>query len=487
MKNLFTFLFFFFLAHFQVFTQNLPPERAVDWKLAGKKTFFPFPNETFNVSDFGLIGDGKTPNDLALKELLKWNNEQPIIVFFPKGKYLFREPITIPSNCLLKGESPDKTELLFYTHNTPSLIQALGKWDNLQTEITENAYQGAQEIWVKDSKGFENGQFIQLFFNDKEYVTSEWARYSVGQIVKIKKVQKNRILLESPLRLSYSVKHRPQIQKLQMLQNVGIESLKISRFGGSSKCRAGNISFQYVANGWIKNVESERCAYSHVDLSYCSNVTIMDSYFHEADEYGNGGKGYGVAVQFTSGECLIENNIFQHLRHSMLVQAGANGNVFAYNYSREPFWTEVKLPANAAGDIVLHGNYPYANLFEGNVVQSIVIDKSHGKNGGNNTFLRNRAELYGIFMTDKSAPQNFIANEIPNKKLFYGNFFLMGKDNLSWGNIIKGRTQLAKNTTEPNFVSLYYAKQPTFLHTYSFDFKVLPAKQRFETKCLAFQ
>ncbi len=39
---------------------------------------------------------------------------------------------------------------------------------------------------------------------------------------------------------------------------------------------------------------------------------------------------YGTMLHFTTGECLIENNIFEHLRHSTIVQAGANGNVFGY-------------------------------------------------------------------------------------------------------------------------------------------------------------
>jgi len=485
MKHLFTFLFFLFVAYFQSFTQELSVERTVDWKQAGKKTFLPFPNKLVNVTDLGLVGDGKTLNDVALQKIIEDFKEQASILFFPKGKYLFRSVIELPSNCVLKGESPEKTELLFHTYNMPSLIRVQGCLGSLQTSLSENAIKGSEEIWVNDAEGFTPGQFIKIFFEDTEYISSKWAQNSVGQIVKIKKIQKNRILLESPLRLSYSLKNKPKIQLLNVAENVGIESLKIKRFGTNPKSRIGNISFQYVANGWIKNVESERCAYAHVDLSYSTNITVMDSYFHEAEEYGNGGKGYGIAVQFTTNECLIENNIFRHLRHSMLVQAGANGNVFAYNYSLEPFWTEVRLPANAAGDIVLHGNYPYANLFEGNVVQSIVIDKSHGKNGAYNTFFHNQAELYGIFMIDRSAPQNFIANEIPNKKLFYGNFFLIGQENLNWGNIIKGRSHLRKKEQEPDFLSLYYANPPSFLHTYSFDFKVLPAKQRFETRYLA--
>ena len=134
-------------------------------------------------------------------------------------------------------------------------------------------------------------------------------------------------------------------------------------------------------------------------------------YLHHAHEYDGGGSGYGVKVQYKSGECLIQDNILQHLQafHAG-ASAGANGNVFGYNYSLEPVRTE--FPSDISSDIAGHGNYPYGNLFEGNVCQHIWIDDSHGANGPLTTFFRNRAERYGIYMTDDLANrQNFVGNE----------------------------------------------------------------------------
>jgi hypothetical protein len=162
------------------------------------------------------------------------------------------------------------------------------------------------------------------------------------------------------------------------------------------------------------------CNFSHIDLEYSSNIEICKSYFHDAHNYGSGGKAYGVMLHFTTNECLVEDNIFKHLRHSMILQAGANGNVFAYNYSFDPFWTEVSfiIPPNSAGELVLHGNWPYANLFEQNIVDNIVVDNSHGANGPYNTFFRNRANGYGLFFSDATSPnQNIIGNEITNVDL----------------------------------------------------------------------
>ncbi len=106
----------------------------------------------------------------------------------------------------------------------------------------------------------------------------------------------------------------------------------------------------------------------------------------------------------------------RNLRHAMMVKTGANGNVFSYNYSKNVRRSE--WPNNYGGDISLHGHYSYANLFEGNIVQNIMIDHYWGPSGPLNTFFRNRAELYGIIMTGgdptTSDMQNFVGNEITN-------------------------------------------------------------------------
>ena len=141
---------------------------------------------------------------------------------------------------------------------------------------------------------------------------------------------------------------------------------------------------------------------------------VEGSYFTNAFNHGGGGKAYGVVLAFTSSQCMVENNIFKRLRHSILFQAGPNGNIVGYNYSHDAYWTGVFSPSDFSGDIVMHGNYPFLNLIEGNIIQNLVIDNSHGINGPGNVFLRNRIENAGIFMNCSPATdfQAFIGNEI---------------------------------------------------------------------------
>jgi hypothetical protein len=219
----------------------------------------------------------------------------------------------------------------------------------------------------------------------------------------------------------------------------------------------------------VYGIESYLCNYAHIDIFSSTRVTVGNSFFKDGHSYGSGGKAYGVMLEFSSGDCYIFQNNFEHLRHSIIFQAGANGNVVAYNYSKDPYWTGILLPANSAGDLVFHGNYPYMNLLEGNVVQNIVIDNSHGINGPNNFFFRNRAELYGIFMntSPSSDKQTFIGNQVINTSSpLYGQYALQGSNHFEYGNMIKGNV-IPAGTGEPMDSSMFNYIFTSFYQTIS--------------------
>ena len=172
----------------------------------------------------------------------------------------------------------------------------------------------------------------------------------------------------------------------------------------------------------------------------------------------------------------------------MLLQAGANGNAFSYNYSLQPFNTDT-FPNNLSGDIVLHGNYPYQNLFEGNIVQNIIADASHGINGPFNTFLRNRAELYGIFIVEGAGDStNIVGNEITGSGYLQGNYYLKGTGNFEYGNTKKD-SLLPEGTTQLTEKSFLYSSTPSFWNIAAAwpsigkpnltGIRTIPAKQRY--------
>ncbi len=445
-------------------SQVLPINRSVDWKLAGLNDTNSIGFQVVDMQLAGVIGDSLTANDLVLSNVINSLASGGAILEFPNGIFLFNNPILLTSNIIIKGQGVDNTIFVMNLGGSGNSIEINGAINNLDTASFKlSAFKDSSSIEVFNVSNFSVGDWIQLNQYDSDLVTSSWAIGSVGQIVQIKSIVGDRLLLESPLRMDYSISRVPYIQKITPVQHVGIECLKILRLDDTAPIQSSNVKFNYAVNCWVNGIESENCTFSHIDVRKSSNISISKSYLHHAFNYGTGGRAYGVMLQSTTNECLVEDNVFEHLRHAMIVQSGANGNVFAYNYSFDPFWTST--PNDAAGDMVLHGNYPYANLFEQNICRNIVIDNSHGPNGPFNTFFRNRAEGYGIFFSSNNSPnQNFIGNDISNNSFPYNlvNYSIQGTGHFLHGNNNKG--SIIPNGTQILIDKSYaYSSIPSFV------------------------
>jgi hypothetical protein len=456
-------LFIFFISlTFQASGQNpvLPEDRTFDWHQAGLKTEMTFPVTTVNVLDHGLVNDGSSPNDEVLKSLLAETIEFDFVeLFFPEGEYLFLQAIELRSNVLIRGVYPG-TVLVFQQIDSQHSIIATGSLTDISSTLTTTTDRSTHFLTVDNPTAFKAGDIIRISEQDQALVTSDWAIGSTGQINFVSEIKGDSIILEHRLRRVFSPANAAKIERIDPVSNISISELKIERQDATIN-QTSNIFFNYAVNCSISCIESYHCNFAHIDIRNSSNIEVKGSYFHEGFTYGGGGKAYGVMLHFSTGECRITNSVFRKLRHAMILQAGANGNVFAYNYSYEPYWTGTILPANAAGDIVLHGNYPYANLFEGNSGQNIVIDDSHGQNGPFNTFLRNRADGYGIFMNfnPPSNQQTFIANEITNSTL--GFYLIQGTDHVQIANNVLN-ISTPSGGEDLDLVSFIYDDAPSF-------------------------
>jgi len=457
---LFALCFISVLTNAQVLTQN----RSVDWRFSGLRDTSTTNFQSINMDDFAVVGDSLTSNDVMLANALSSISGSGAVLIFPSGNFLFNSSIILPSNIVIKGKGAENTQFIMNLNGSGNAFEFTGASVSLDTTtIINQATKDSTFLVLNNSSIFVANDWIQIIQYDADLVTSLWAEHTVGQIVQIAQVIGSKVLLKSPLRMDYALSRNPYIQKIVPLQNVGISCLKILRVDDTSPQQKSNINFKYATNCWVSGVESVNCTFSHIEANYSSNLYISKSYFHHGFDYGGGGRAYGVVLQNTSGECLIENNIFEHLRHAMLLQSGSNGNVFAYNYSLDPFWTST--PSNSSGDMVLHGNYPYANLFEQNICRNIVVDNSHGPNGPYNTFLRNRAEGFGIFFSSSNSPdQNFIGNDIPNTSFPYSfvNYSIQGVGHFLYGNNNKG-TITPTGTNTLTDLSYAYAVKPDFV------------------------
>ena len=484
------FIFLFTFSSIRTDAQTFSPERITTWENAGLTIELQAPSNHVLITDFGADNTGVNSSNPAYTAAIASLGGSAGTIYFPQGEYLFTAGISIPDSVFLKGESTE-TELHFNLGGNGDLILMTGTISSTQYVLAQDAIKGTNQLLLSDASGFVVGDVIRLYQFDEDKMFSSWAYGTLGQVVEISAIDGNTLTLSDPLNHHYPLSRNPYLKKLTPRRAAGVECMKIVREDATTG-QTDNIQLNYAFNCVVRNVELENSNFAHISINSSAHILVEGCYLHHAFAYGGGGQGYGVVTQYATSFCLTQNNVFNHQRHSMLIQAGANGNVFGYNYSHDPYWQEASLPANAAGDAVLHGNYTYMNLFEGNTIQNIVVDASHANNGPYNTFFRNRAKLYGFF-SDNTAPatdsMSVVGNEITNSGFPLGLFIISGVGYYSFGNNVSGTTN-PSGTSNLTVNSLYLDENelPNFLlqqtlpmvgYPLSMNAKLLPAEERF--------
>jgi Secretion system C-terminal sorting domain len=411
--------------------QTIPASRQVDWKGKGFLGCLPPsvpPDRIKNIDAYGGISNGTGDNSKILKNLIKTLSGSPAmaVIQFDYGDYLFTDTDTIPSNIILRGQTPisinRRTNLIFDfgTDGTKNgfVVAPTNKSNGADISVTAGATKGSNTITVSDASSFSTGAYAELTQDNAPLFTEQdsWAARCVGQIVKIEAVVGNTLTISPALRLNYTG-NNVGIKSINYVEKVGFESLSIKRTGTPTSGGGANVYMNYAINCWMKDVESSFSMGAHIMAERSSRIEVGGCYFHHslADYKGASTHGYGILLNIHTGDCLVEDNIFEHLRHSIVMQAGANGNVCAYNYITDTYRTE--FPTDLSYDIVCHGYYPFANLFEGNIMQNAGLDNENGINGPYNTFFRNRVKGYGMgfsFAAMSDGTQNFVGNEYTN-------------------------------------------------------------------------
>ncbi|MCB9262736.1 MAG: hypothetical protein H6607_10210 [Flavobacteriales bacterium] len=478
------------------FSQSIPNQLITNWKSISYKHNI-VADSFIDVSKLGADLSGNEPADKYVQLALDKTKQNGAVIYFPEGTYLLNNPIELSSNQFLVGDGSGLTTLRFNLNEQKNLISAVGETASDWVKIDNEAQKNDKKLLAKMDY-LNPGDLIHIVVDGNDKITSGWAAGTIGQLVEVQSCDGKNIVLKDDLRLDLTAMDNPRLAKVNPKENLGVMNMRIVR-NDATTAQTDNILFKYTRNALVSGVHSDSCNFSHVN-NMCAFVSkIEGSLFTNAFAYGSGGQGYGIVLGFTSGNCVVENNIFDRLRHAVLFQAGSNGNVVSYNYSKSTFWTGVFSPSDFSGDIVMHGNYPFFNLVEGNIIQNLIIDDSHGKNGPGNVFLRNRIENAGIFMNNNPASDNqvFIGNEVTGNGTSsngYANFpkglyVLNGNGHYQYGNNANG-------TFIPEAVSamintLYITAKPAFLSNSNlpligfpntFNQTSIPASERFTQK-----
>ena len=371
----------------------------------------------------GCAGDG-THDDLPALQKAVDSVDRPGAVFLPAGTYLIRGELKLPSGVVLRGAGPEATRLIVENPKaSTAAIKLRGGYEGKEIALAGGVVAGSTNLTLAIDAKPSVGQYLDLRCdNDPKvmYTRSEWdadwAKASVGQVVRVKALAGRLVTLDRPVRLEYRAEMNPRIQPLRMVERAGVEDLSIRR---ANDTETFIIEMWCAADCWVRNIHSVYCYRAHVWTSLVRGVTVRDSVMHHAWDYGGNGHGYGVVAGTHATDCLVENNTFFHVRHAMMTKEGANGNVFGYNASFLNYAHEGARSYGRLCDISQHGHFSYMNLFEGNVVQYVVFSDYWGPTGPQSTCYRNRVmdrgewgPRGGIEVKEYSHTQNVMANTL---------------------------------------------------------------------------
>ncbi len=465
-------LIFLLLNGFVASSQIIPAADRIDWT-PGLPDGIPNTSSWITknvVADFSADNSG-TNNALSqiqngIDNLASNVNH---IIYFPAGTYRLEGSLSLRSNIVLRGASASNTKLEFYNPTSSACISGLlydyGVWQNLNTSVSK----GVLTLAVPNASLFEVGGFAELQqTNDNSLMTDfqgtpppDWGQDVVGQLFEVASISGNNITFKTPVHISYNTNLSPKIRPIGLISNIGIEGMHVTL---KTDTDVSLIAFGNAAYCWVKDIISFKTRKAHLSFARSLGCEVRGSQFSHSYNYDGGGHGYGVALGIHTSDVLVENNSFDHLRHSMLFQLGANGNVFAYNYSQRVHGEAVVSNfVYYPPDISAHGLFAYMNLFEGNSVQAIGNSDAWGPIGPGNTYLRNRVESdqtdLGYNYFDATTHTNAIGNSFITLNDRYG----LASNNIEHGNLIDGEEIWDSEVSDNNIPDSYYlTEKPEF-------------------------
>ncbi|MBN2232109.1 MAG: right-handed parallel beta-helix repeat-containing protein, partial [Deltaproteobacteria bacterium] len=206
-----------------------------------------------------------------------------------------------------------------------------------------------------------------------------WGIYRNYQ-VRIEEIRDHTITINQPLRIEFPIVDGSTAQKIEPIQQCGIEDLSIEQ---TENLWISTVVFSNAWNCWARRVKVRMCGRFPVYGSMAKWCEIRDCVFDDAWFKGGGGTAYTGWDR--CWDCLIENVETFKMRHAPLFQWAASGNVIRKSVFHE-------------SDAQWHAGWTHENLMEQCVVTSVrghggygygmwaspPADAAHGPNGPRN-------------------------------------------------------------------------------------------------------
>jgi hypothetical protein len=259
-------------------------------------------------------------------------------------------------------------------HGTSSDGEVIWQVDDVSGEkkLTKDIIEPTRNIFVEDVSGFNIGDFViirtkftqpfiddhnmtKLWNDDEHFVKSKLGGIAICREITDINSAKKMIEIDIPTRYYMLMRDSTRMYKLPTnpLVEVGIEDLSIGMKANSKEMHmeeyteenAGTgafevhgshaITYNYVINGWIRNVHSYKptdnaedihLLSNGIQLAECKNVTVQFCNFQKPQFKGPGGNGY--MYTFRGSDCLIRDCVAIQGRHNYSFKSmQTSGNV----------------------------------------------------------------------------------------------------------------------------------------------------------------
>ena len=350
------------------------------------------------------------------------------VVFVPEGTYLIDASLAIRTPITLRGAGVG-TEFVVQT-GTAIHVGGLGPWPppkanpSYSTPITGAAARASTTVDVADTTAIEVGKMIMIDEEDDPELV--WTKGDVpgryrASMHMVEEKTPTSVTFRPPLPIDYT--RSPQLSWFpDLTHDAGIEGI---RFLGSGTTPGLFIDIFSAWNCWVLDCEFSDMPEKTIMVAWSGHIELRRIFMH--DQANGGPNSEGLDLLADVNWSLIVDNIcvaagFPQIN---IGDGGANpyysggfGNVIAYNYCVDAYYTDPptapdagKMPSDIGTNHSPHTQY---NLVEGNVVGKFGSDAYHGS-GSHTVLLRNVATGASSW----TGTSNGTAVQIDRRNLYY--------------------------------------------------------------------
>lgn len=377
---------------------RLPP--AGTWESAGVEGGIP--TRTTICATVTADATGATDASGAIQDAIDGCAEGEV-VSVPAGTYRIDETLRLRSGVTLRG-SPGT---VFEARASPTVrMGSLGPWpppkanDAYRTPIVSGASRGSTSVTVADASLFEVGRMVMIDeLDDPDLVwtrSGEAGRFRASMHM-VESITGTTVTFRPALPIDYA--RSPQISFFpDLLHDAGLESI---HFRGDGTDPGLFVEVYSAWNAWILDCELENMPSRSVMIGWSGHVELRRVFLHDQADGGPNSEGLDLFCD-TNWSLVIDSVCvaggFPQINigdgGSNPYYSGGFGNVIAYNYAVDAYYTDPptspdagKMPADISTN---HSPHTMYNLVEGNFVGRFGSDGYHGS-GSHTLLFRNVA------------------------------------------------------------------------------------------------